>query len=144
MSEQSTPYMQEPTGISPHHDTPAESKEYQRHELSVPTTTAQQQQPLSLPGVYATSSRSQGNPPAQNTNLSMDKPQSPSAQSVPKRGLPQRTKLFVKNFPRSATSAVLQDVFDKYGNIVEFEIIKDYAFVVSFFSLDFFNDQFLI
>jgi RNA recognition motif-containing protein len=55
------------------------------------------------------------------------------------------TKLYVGNIPASVSSTELKELFEKYGKVLECDIIKDYAFVVSiFFSLinDFLNEPF--
>jgi RNA recognition motif-containing protein len=42
------------------------------------------------------------------------------------------TKLYIGNIPPSASSTELTELFEKYGKVLECDIIKDYAFVVSF------------
>lgn len=41
------------------------------------------------------------------------------------------TKLYIGNVPGSVTSTELKELFEKYGKVLECDIIKDYAFVVS-------------
>lgn len=41
------------------------------------------------------------------------------------------TKLYVGNIPASVNSRELTELFEKYGKVLECDIIKDYAFVVS-------------
>jgi len=41
------------------------------------------------------------------------------------------TKLYVGNVPRSMSSTDLKELFEKYGKVLECDIVKDYAFVVS-------------
>lgn len=41
------------------------------------------------------------------------------------------TKLYIGNVPNSVTSTELKELFEKYGKVLECDIIKDYAFVVS-------------
>lgn len=41
------------------------------------------------------------------------------------------TKLYVGNLPENADKAELEQEFAKFGNIVEFDILKDYGFIVS-------------
>jgi RNA recognition motif-containing protein len=43
------------------------------------------------------------------------------------------TKLYIGNIPASVSSTELKELFEKYGKVLECDIIKDYAFVVSFF-----------
>ena len=43
------------------------------------------------------------------------------------------TKLYIGNVPQSVSSTELAELFEKYGKVLECDIIKDYAFVVSFF-----------
>jgi RNA recognition motif-containing protein len=40
------------------------------------------------------------------------------------------TKLYVGNIPSSVSSRELTELFEKYGKVMECDIIKDYAFVV--------------
>ena len=40
------------------------------------------------------------------------------------------TKLYVGNIPSSVSSRELTELFEKYGKVIECDIIKDYAFVV--------------
>lgn len=44
------------------------------------------------------------------------------------------TKLYIGNISSSVSSNELTELFEKYGKVLECDIIKDYAFVVSFFS----------
>jgi len=39
------------------------------------------------------------------------------------------TKLYVGNVPRSMSSTDLKELFEKYGKVLECDIVKDYAFV---------------
>lgn len=41
------------------------------------------------------------------------------------------TKLYVGNIPAQVSSRELTELFEKYGKVLECDIIKDYAFVVS-------------
>lgn len=41
------------------------------------------------------------------------------------------TKLFVGNLPETCRKGPLQALFEKYGKVVEFDIVKNYGFVVS-------------
>ena len=41
------------------------------------------------------------------------------------------TKLYIGNLPTSISSHELTELFEKYGKVLECDIIKDYAFVVS-------------
>jgi RNA recognition motif-containing protein len=43
------------------------------------------------------------------------------------------TKLYIGNIPASVSSTELKELFEKYGKVLECDIIKDYAFVVSLF-----------
>jgi len=46
------------------------------------------------------------------------------------------TKLYIGNISSSVSSTELKELFEKYGKVLECDIIKDYAFVVSlFFSI---------
>jgi len=42
----------------------------------------------------------------------------------------QTTKLFVGNIAPGSSQSVLRSMFEKYGKVMECDIIKDYAFVV--------------
>jgi RNA recognition motif-containing protein len=42
------------------------------------------------------------------------------------------TKLYIGNISSSVSSTELKELFEKYGKVLECDIIKDYAFVVSF------------
>jgi len=42
------------------------------------------------------------------------------------------TKLYIGNVPSSVSSTELTELFEKYGKVLECDIIKDYAFVVSY------------
>ena len=41
------------------------------------------------------------------------------------------TKLYIGNIPPTVSSNELSELFEKYGKVLECDIIKDYAFVVS-------------
>ena len=41
------------------------------------------------------------------------------------------TKLYIGNIPASVSSTELKELFEKYGKVLECDIVKDYAFVVS-------------
>lgn len=41
------------------------------------------------------------------------------------------TKLYIGNIPSSVSSTELKELFEKYGKVLECDIVKDYAFVVS-------------
>ncbi len=43
------------------------------------------------------------------------------------------TKLYIGNIPTSVSSTELTELFEKYGKVLECDIIKDYAFVVRIF-----------
>jgi len=43
------------------------------------------------------------------------------------------TKLYIGNISPSVSSTELKELFEKYGKVLECDIIKDYAFVVSIF-----------
>ena len=45
------------------------------------------------------------------------------------------TKLYIGNIASSVSSTELTELFEKYGKVLECDIIKDYAFVVSFFLI---------
>jgi RNA recognition motif-containing protein len=51
------------------------------------------------------------------------------------------TKLYVGNIPQAISSTELKELFEKYGKVLECDVIKDYAFVVSF--VFFYNVSFL-
>ena len=40
------------------------------------------------------------------------------------------TKLYIGNIPSSVSSTELKELFEKYGKVLECDIVKDYAFVV--------------
>ena len=42
------------------------------------------------------------------------------------------TKLFIGNLPDTVNKDELEAMFNKFGKVVEFDILKDYGFVVSF------------
>lgn len=44
-------------------------------------------------------------------------------------------KIFVGNLADKTTKADIQPLFEKYGKVVECDIVKNYGFVVSIFSL---------
>ncbi len=46
------------------------------------------------------------------------------------------TKLYIGNIPTSVSSTELTELFEKYGKVLECDIIKDYAFVVSIFFIN--------
>ena len=41
------------------------------------------------------------------------------------------TKLYIGNVPSAINSTELKELFEKYGKVLECDIVKDYAFVVS-------------
>lgn len=41
------------------------------------------------------------------------------------------TKIYVGNLPENADNTELQEMFEKYGEVKECDIVKNYAFVVS-------------
>ncbi len=41
------------------------------------------------------------------------------------------TKLYIGNVPPTVSSTELKELFEKYGKVLECDIVKDYAFVVS-------------
>lgn len=41
------------------------------------------------------------------------------------------TKLYIGNISPSVSSTELKELFEKYGKVLECDIVKDYAFVVS-------------
>ena len=43
------------------------------------------------------------------------------------------TKLYIGNIPPTVSSTELKELFEKYGKVLECDIVKDYAFVVSNF-----------
>lgn len=45
------------------------------------------------------------------------------------------TKLFVGNIREDCLSADLRALFDKFGEVAECDVVKDYAFVVNFLCL---------
>ena len=49
---------------------------------------------------------------------------------------PMPTKLYIGNIPASVDSTELKELFEKYGKVLECDIVKDYAFVVSADSTD--------
>ena len=45
------------------------------------------------------------------------------------------TKLYIGNLPEDTDKPELEDMFSKYGKIVEFDILKDYGFIVSSYPI---------
>lgn len=41
------------------------------------------------------------------------------------------TKLYIGNVPSAVSSTELKELFEKYGKVLECDIVKDYAFVVN-------------
>ena len=41
------------------------------------------------------------------------------------------TKLYIGNVSSAVSSTELRELFEKYGKVLECDIVKDYAFVVS-------------
>lgn len=41
------------------------------------------------------------------------------------------TKLYIGNLPDNVNKNELEELFKKYGSIVEFDVLKDYGFIVS-------------
>lgn len=44
-------------------------------------------------------------------------------------------KIFVGNLGDKTTSADIKPLFEKYGKVVECDVVKNYGFVVSFFFI---------
>ncbi len=40
-------------------------------------------------------------------------------------------KLYVGNLPKGCTGAMLSEIFEKFGEVVECDVIRNYGFVVS-------------
>lgn len=47
--------------------------------------------------------------------------------------LQRTTKIYVGNLPENADNSELQAMFEKYGDVKECDIVKNYAFVVRMF-----------
>lgn len=45
------------------------------------------------------------------------------------------TKLYIGNLPETCRRVELQKMFEQYGKVVECDIVRNYAFVVSLFYL---------
>lgn len=45
------------------------------------------------------------------------------------------TKLYIGNIPSTVSSTELKELFEKYGKVLECDIVKDYAFVVNCTSM---------
>jgi RNA recognition motif-containing protein len=51
------------------------------------------------------------------------------------------TKLYIGNIPSSVSSTELKELFEKYGKVLECDIVKDYAFVVRPAERELFEDH---
>lgn len=47
---------------------------------------------------------------------------------------PGTTKLYIGNLPETCRRVELQKLFETYGTVVECDIVRNYGFVVSFFT----------